>query len=130
MAKKELNKSYSTFSNDVITNRSDQIRRDNDVVKTPKCTIEDVDWAIMSYLRDVVQPQITENSAVIDITVMYANGEKWAQVQAKGYMRDRKGKLMTPLISIRRGTITERDTLRKLDVMMIKLKHLNVLLKM
>ena len=47
---------------------------------------------------------------------MYANGEKWAQVQAKGFMRDRKGKIMTPLISIRRGSITERDTLKKLDV--------------
>jgi hypothetical protein len=47
---------------------------------------------------------------------MYANGEKWAQVQARGYMRDRKGKIMTPVITIRRGTITERDTLKTLGV--------------
>ena len=31
-------------------------------------------------------------------------------------MRDRKGKIMTPVISIRRNSITERDSLRKLDV--------------
>jgi len=53
---------------------------------------------------------------MIDIPVMYANGEKWAQVQARGYMRDRKGKIMTPVISIRRTSITERDQLKKLDV--------------
>ena len=116
MAKKELNKSYSTFSRDPIINRADQVRRDDDKIKTPKCTIEDVDWAIMSYLQKIVNPQIIENGQTIDVPIMYANGEKWAQVQARGYMRDRKGKIMTPLISIRRGTITERDTLRKLDV--------------
>ena len=116
MAKKRLNKSYSSFSNDPIHNRAHQIRRDDDIIKTPKCTIEDVDWAIMSYLQETIKPVITENGQTIDIPIMWANGEKWAQVQAKGYMRDRKGKIMTPLISIRRNSITERDTLKKLDV--------------
>jgi hypothetical protein len=116
MAKKELNKTYSTFSNNEIANRAKQVRRDNDTIKTPKCTIEDVDWAIMSYIRDEINPTIIENGQTIDIPVMYANGEKWAQVQAKGYMRDRKGKIMTPLISIRRTALSERDSLKKLDV--------------
>ena len=116
MAQKKLNKTYSTFSNDPIVNRADQIRRDNDVIKTPKCTVEDVDWAVMSYLRDEINPQIVENGQVIDIPIMWSNGEKWAQVQARGYMRDRKGKIMTPVISIRRMSITERDQLKKLDV--------------
>ena len=31
-------------------------------------------------------------------------------------MRDRKGKIMTPVISIRRGSIIERDTLKSLGV--------------
>ena len=113
---KNLKKTYSTFSSNEITNRANQIRRDDDIVKTPKCTIEDVDWAIMSYLRDIIHPTLTENDQTIDIPVMWSSGEKWAQVQAKGFMRDRKGKIMTPLISIRRISITERDTLRKLDV--------------
>ena len=116
MAKKELNKTYSTFSRDSVINRANQIRRDDDKIKTPKCTIEDVDWAIMSYLQETVKPTIIENNQTIDVPIMYANGEKWAQVQSRGYMRDRKGKIMTPLISLRRGTITERDTLKKLDV--------------
>jgi len=116
MAEKRLNKTNSTFTRDVILNRANEIRRDNDIIKTPKVTIEDVDWALMSFIRDTIKPQITENGQMIDVPIMYANGEKWAQVQARGYMRDRKGKLMTPLISIRRGTITERDSLKSLGV--------------
>ena len=116
MAKKELKQSYSSFSRNAQVNRANHVRRDDDIIKTSKCTIEDVDFAILSYIRDTIQPQISENGNIIDIPVMYANGEKWAQVQSRGYMRDRKGKIMTPVISIRRNSITERDMLKKLDV--------------
>jgi hypothetical protein len=116
MAKKQIKQSYSSFSRNPEVNRANEVRRDNDIVKTPKCTIEDVDWAIMSYIQKVICPQITENGQLIDVPCMYASGEKWAQVQARGYMRDRKGKIMTPIISIRRTSISERDTLKKLDV--------------
>jgi len=116
MAEKRIKKTYNTFANDRLSNRAREIRRDDDIVKTPKCTIEDVDWALMSYIRDIIKPTVIENGQTIDIPVMYANGEKWAQVQAKGYMRDRKGKIMTPVISIRRNSIAERDTLKTIGV--------------
>ena len=116
MAKKELKNTQSSFSRNPVPNRAEQVRRDNDIIKTPKCTIEDVDFAIISYIRDVLKLQVTENGQIIDVPIMYANGEKWAQVQAKGYMRDRKGKIMTPVVSIRRGSIIERDTLKSLGV--------------
>jgi hypothetical protein len=116
MAKKQLNKTYSTFSRNAEANRANEVRRDTDIVKTPKVTIEDVDFAIISFLRDVIKPQIIENGQTIDVPVMYANGEKWAQVQARGFMRDRKGKIMTPILSIRRASITERDSLKSLGV--------------
>tara|TARA_Y100000593_G_scaffold79715_2_gene148481 strand:+ start:1338 stop:2204 length:867 start_codon:yes stop_codon:yes gene_type:complete len=115
-SKNKLKQTVSSFSRDTVPNRAHEIRRDNDIIKTPKCTIEDVDWAIMSYIRDVIKPQIIENGQTIDVPIMYANGEKWAQVQARGYMRDRKGKLMTPVLSIRRGSIIERDTLKSIGV--------------
>ena len=109
MAKKELRKSISAFSNDPINHRVDQIRRDDDTVKTPKITIEDIDFAMISYIRDVIKPVVVENESVIDVPVMYANGETFAQIQTKGFMRDAKGKIMTPLISITRSSIAERD---------------------
>jgi len=116
MAKRELKQTYSSFSRNAGEGRAEQVRRDDDIIKTPKCTIEDVDFAILSYLQDIIHPQVIENGNIIDVPIMYANGEKWAQVQARGYMRDQKGKVMTPIISIRRNSITERDMLKKLDV--------------
>ena len=116
MSKPKLNKTYSSFSRNPEVNRANEIRRDNDTIKTPKITIYDVDYAVMDFLRKEIQPKITENNNVLDVPIMYANGEKWAQIQSKGFMYDAKGKIMTPLISIRRSSVTERDTLKSLGV--------------
>jgi hypothetical protein len=112
----DLNKSYSSYTNDQSIDRSRQIRRDDDTIKTQSCTIYDHDYAILSYIRDAIKPKISENDAMIDVPVQYANGEKWSQIQANGFMRDGTGKVMTPLIMIRRNSITERDILKKLDI--------------
>tara|TARA_R110000796_G_scaffold245494_1_gene369744 strand:+ start:1108 stop:1956 length:849 start_codon:yes stop_codon:yes gene_type:complete len=114
----KLNRTYSSFSNDRQVNRAKQTRRDDDTIKTQACTIYDHDFAILSYIRDIAKPKVSENDANIDVPVMFANGEKWSQIQSNGFMRDAKGKTMTPLIMIRRNSITERDTLKKLDVNM------------
>ena len=116
MAKIKLNKTYSSFSKDETVNRANEVRRDTDTIKTPACTIYDVDYAIISYLRDVIKPTVIEDGNTIDVPVIYANGEKWSSIQKHGYMRDQGGKLMAPLISIKRNSIVERDNLKKLDV--------------
>ena len=116
MAINRLNKTSNTHGDDKIVNRAEQVRRDDDNIKTPAVTIADCDFAILSYLQDVVQPKIIENATTIDVPIMFANGEKWVQIQSRGYMRDAKGKLMTPLISIRRSSVTERDNLKSLGV--------------
>ena len=116
MAKLKLKKTYSSFSKDRSINRANEVRRDTDTIKTPVCNIYDVDYAILSYIRETITPQIEEDGSIIDVPVMFANGEKWSMIQKHGYMRDAKGKLMTPLIFIKRNNITERDMLKKLDV--------------
>ena len=116
MSKIKLNKTYSSFSKDNTVNRANEIRRDTDTIKTPSCTIYDVDYAIISYLRDIIKPTVIEDGNKIDVPVIYANGEKWSAIQKHGYMRDQGGKLMAPLISIKRNSLMERDQLKKLDV--------------
>ena len=116
MSKPKLNKTFSSFSRNPELNRAFEVRRDTDNIKTPKCTIYDVDFAMLSYLQDIIKPQIFENNKLIDVPIMYANGEKWAQIQAKGFMYDEKGKILTPLITLKRNTISERDTLKTLGV--------------
>ncbi len=94
MAKIKLNKTYSSFNNDKRINRANEVRRDNDTIKTPTCTIYDVDYAVMSYIREVIHPQVEQDGQLVDVPIVYANGEKWAQVQKRGYMRDVKGKML------------------------------------
>ena len=116
MSKPKLDKTFSTFSRDPEINRAFEQRRNNDTIKSPTIGIYDVDFAIMDWLRSVIRPFVIENNQRIDVPVMYANGESWAQYQAKGFMYDKKGKIMTPLISLRRSGIVERDTLKTLGV--------------
>jgi hypothetical protein len=116
MSKPRLNKTDSTFSNDQRINRADQIRRDNDVVRTPAVTLYDHDFAIIDFMKSVIQPKVIQNNVTIDVPVEYANGEKWAQIQAKGFMLDADAKLLAPIITIRRTDVIERDTLKGLAV--------------
>ena len=45
--------------NDPLLNRADQIRRDDDVIRTVKRTVFDIDYAIKWYIENEIQPQIT-----------------------------------------------------------------------
>jgi glutaredoxin len=104
------------ITNDPILNRAEQTRRDDDVIRTPKRTIYDIDYAIKWYIDNEIQPQIKHHNELVNVPVIFANGEKWDNVQRLGYIRDEKGMLQSPLIMIKRNTITERDDLKNLDV--------------
>jgi hypothetical protein len=100
---------------DQILNRADQTRRDDDIFRTPKRTIYDIDYAIKWFIDNEIKPQITFQKEPVTVPVIFANGEKWDNVQRLGYIRDEKGMLQSPLIMIKRGTVQERDGLKHLD---------------
>jgi len=99
---------------DQVLNRANQIRRDDDVVRTPKRTVYDVDYAIKWYIDNEIQPQITHQKQIISVPVIYANGEKWDNVRRLGFLRDEKGMLQSPLIMIKRNSVVERDNVKGL----------------
>ena len=101
---------------DQILNRANEIRRDDDVVKTPKRTVYDIDYAIKWFIENEIQPQVEANGELIDVPVIYSNGEKWDNVRRLGYLRDEKGMLQSPLIMLKRNSLQERDQLKKLDI--------------
>jgi hypothetical protein len=104
------------ITNDQILNRSEQIRRDDDIIRTPKRTVYDIDYAIKWYIDNEIQPQITHRGELINVPVIFANGEKWDNVQRLGYIRDEKGMLQSPLLMINRNSVAERSELQNLDV--------------
>lgn len=97
-------------------NRAYDTRRDDDVFKTPAISIYDVDYAVYYYLSNVIKPQVEENERMVDLPFVFASGEMWGQIQSRGYMRDKNGKLLLPYGVIRRNSMTEDTRFSKLDV--------------
>ena len=77
----------------------------------------DIDYAVKWHLENKIQPTVTEENAVITVPILFAAGEKWSAVQKHGYLRDNQGKLLTPLIMIKRNSISNRDDLQDLHVL-------------
>jgi hypothetical protein len=96
-------------------NRGNEVRRDTDTYKTPSITIYDVDYAIMYYLRNTIGLRVEQNSRMIDVPLVYGSGELWSQVQQKGYMRDKEGKLLVPYAVISRTGMSEDERFRRVD---------------
>ena len=113
--KPELKNTVSNIP-DPIFNRANEVRRDDDVVRTPRRTVYDIDFAIKWFIENEIQPQIEADGELIDVPVIFANGEKWDNVRRLGYLRDQKGMLQSPIIVLKRNSLTERDELKKLDI--------------
>ena len=101
---------------DQILNRAEQIRRDDDVIRSAQRTIYDIDYAIKWYVENEIEPQLTANKNLVKVPVIFANGEKWDNVRRLGYIRDEKGMLQSPLIMLKRNSMQERDNRKGLDV--------------
>ncbi len=91
--------------------RVQQMNRDNDTIKVPKIGLYDVDYGIFFHLKDVWKPQVIENDISIPVPVMFSNGEKWAQIRANGYLRDRDKKVQSPIIVLNRTTVEQDQRL-------------------
>ena len=112
----KTNKPTTIGSPNVTLNRALQTRRDDDVIRSPKRTLYDIDYAIKWFIENDIRPQITADQTLIDIPIIYANGEKWDNVQRLGYLRDEKGMLQSPVIMLKRNSVIERDNIKTLDV--------------
>lgn len=76
---------------------------------------KDIDEAIAYYIQNQIRPTVVHNGNSISVPVRYASPERWSEVQRQGYLKDREGQTMLPLLVLRR---TEQAKLRvnnKLD---------------
>lgn len=97
-------------------NRALEMRRDNDTVRVLKRTLYDVDYAILYHLNNSIGLTVQENGTSVKVPVLYANGEKWAQMRKHGYLRDQTNKVIVPLITINRTGFNADDRFRILDL--------------
>ena len=98
-------------------NRGELLRRDKDDVKNITATIKDFDAAIMYYFNEVIKPEVSEQGEKVKVPVFYGNPERWKASRADGYIRDKGGQIITPVILFRRISLQkdEQVTVDKLD---------------
>ena len=89
-------------------NRALQVRRDKDKQKDFLVSFYDIDETIMSHLSQM-RLQVEDASKQIRVPIIYGSPEKWTSSQRDGYFRDKQGKVILPLIMLKRTT-SENDT--------------------
>jgi hypothetical protein len=99
-----------------INNRSNQVSFKGDTVKPFSVGLEDIDSTILYYFNNVIKPSVVQNGVRVEVPVVYADSERWNQIQKDGYFRDKTGRIMMPLITFKRTNIEKnRSITNKLD---------------
>ena len=95
-------------------NRGNQIKHEpGDLQQSIK--LYDVDYAIMSYLQDVVLPTLDDNGRALKIPVVYGNSERWEGARLNGVYRDAQGRIQLPIMMIRRSTVAKNESMPMLN---------------
>ena len=98
---------------DLGRSRNTQIRRDKDKTKSIGITLYDIDFAIKSFIEQTMQLSVEDNGETVLVPILYANAEKWASIQRNGYLKDKKGKTLVPLITFRRSGVNMKSEMRR-----------------
>lgn len=114
---------YATSLADARTNnqvvdpdRASRISQKGDTWKPFTIGIKDLDEAIKYYFDNVINPSVVQNGNRIAVPTIYGSPERWKSVQRDGYYRDKKGKIMAPLIMYKRTNIDRnRGITNKVD---------------
>ena len=78
--------------------RSEQTSFKGDDTKPFTVSIQDVDEAILFYFENVIRPTVIQNGERIAVPLVYGSPERFSSMQKDGFYRDKKGKIMSPII--------------------------------
>ena len=98
---------------DLGKSRENQIRRDKDNVRSFGVTLYDIDFSVKSFIEQKIQLKVEDGGDYITVPTIYANAEKWASIQKDGFLKDKKGKTLAPLITFRRSGINIVSEMRR-----------------
>jgi len=96
--------------------RSEEMSFKGDDVKPFTVNIQDVDEAILYYFDNVIKPTVLQNGERIAVPLVYGSPERFKTMQKDGFHRDKKGKIMSPIIMFKRDSLEkDRSMTTKLD---------------
>ena len=86
-------------------NRSEETSFKGDTVKPFTVNIQDVDEAILFYFENVIRPSVVQSGERIAVPLVYGSPERFKSIQKDGFFRDKKGKVMSPIIMFKRDSL-------------------------
>ena len=97
-------------------NRANELSFKDDTTKPFTVNIQDVDEAILYYFENIIKPHVYQNGERIPVPLVYGSPERFKSIQKDGFYRDKKGKIMSPIIMFKRDSLDKnRSITRKLD---------------
>ncbi len=70
----------------------------------------------MYYFQNVIRPFVIQNGKRIAVPIIYGAPERWKSAQRDGYYKDKRGKIMAPIIMFKRESFEkDRSVGNKLD---------------
>lgn len=99
----------STLKMPVRYNRGLDNKHVEGVSKDVSIGLVTVDTAILKYLQQKIKPVVSQDNKQIQVPVIYGNPERWKSAQQDGGIRDKNGKLLLPIMMIRRTMIKKNS---------------------
>ena len=94
----------------IPNNRATQYKRESNEIGRG-VRLYDVDLAISEHISDTVLPTVEIFEEKIKIPVLYGNPERWTAVKKQGYLRDRDGQLLLPLVMFKRNSVARDESI-------------------
>jgi len=92
-------------------NRGNDVSTKGDRIKDISISIVDIDTAIIKYIEEKIKPSAIQDGNRIKVPVMYGFPERWSTIQEKGYLREYSGRMIAPVIVIKRDSMEANRTL-------------------
>lgn len=86
-------------------NRENQISVKGEDLPNHTLGLSDINEVLHYYFENVIRPTVLEKGSPISVPVLYATPERWSSMQRDGAIRDKNGKMQTPVIVYKRTSV-------------------------
>ena len=92
-------------------NRANDVSTKGDREKDVSIGLVDIDTAIIKYIEEKIRPSAIQDSNRIKVPVMYGFPERWQTIQEKGFLREYSGRMIAPVIVLKRDSMEANRSL-------------------
>ena len=92
-------------------NRALHVRRDNDGQKNISIGLYDIDETILVHLERM-NLHVVDAGNVVKLPIFYGSPEIWTSARRDGYLRDKQGKIILPIMTLKRTNSGDDESLK------------------